>query len=72
MKMDIQYISDSAGKTQSIILPISHWEKVVKKMEKYEQALKIKADLIEGFVQVEKLRSSKTKKQTLSDFLLEI
>ena len=72
MKFDIQYVSDSEGKTQSVQLPLNDWEKVLTKLKKYEQTLKIKSDLKEAFEQVAQLRKSKLKKQTLNDFLNEL
>ena len=72
MKIALQYLSDSTGKTQSVQLPLTDWEKVVAKLKKYEQTLKIKSDLQEAFKQVAELRKSKAKKQSLNEFLNEI
>ena len=72
MKIALQYVSDSDGKTQSVQLPLTDWERVLAKLKKYEQTLKIKTDLREAFEQVEHLRKSKAKKQSLKDFLNEL
>ena len=72
MKIALQYVSDTEGKTQSVQLPLTDWEKVLAKLKKYEQTLKIKSDLKEAFEQVAKMRKSRTKKQTLNDFLNEL
>ncbi len=72
MKIALQYVSDSEGKTQSVQLPLNDWEKVLTKLKKYEQTLKIKSDLKEAFEQVAQLRKSKSKKQTLNGFLNEL
>ncbi len=72
MKIALQYVSDTDGKTQSVQLPLTDWEKVLAKLKKYEQTLKIKTDLKEAFEQVAKMRKSRTKKQTLNDFLNEL
>jgi len=72
MKISLQYVSDSDGKTQSVQLPLTEWEKLLAKLKKYEQTIKIKTDLIEAFDQVAQLRKSKGKKQTLNDFLNEL
>ncbi len=72
MKIALQYVSDSDGKTQSVQLPVTEWEKLLAKLNKYEQTLKIKSDLQEAFDQVTQLRKSKKKKQTLKDFLNEL
>jgi hypothetical protein len=72
MKIDVQYVNDSNGKTQAIQLTLTEWEKILAKLRKYEQILKVKTDLKEAFEQVALLRKSKTEKQTLTDFLNEI
>jgi hypothetical protein len=61
MKIALQYVSDSDGKTQSVQLPLTEWEKILTKLKKYEQALKIKSDLEEAFEQVAQLRKSNAK-----------
>jgi hypothetical protein len=72
MKIALQYVSDTAGKTKSVQIPLTDWEKLMAKLKKYEQILKIKSDLKEAFEEVSILRKSKTKKQTLNEFLHEI
>ncbi len=72
MKIELQYLSDSNGKTQSVQLPLTDWEKLMTKLKKYEKTLKIKSDLKEAFDQVAEMRKSKVKKQTLKDFLNEL
>lgn len=72
MKIELQYLSDSDGTMQAVQLPLTEWERVMTKLKKYEQTLKIKSDLEEAFAEVELLKKSKTKKQTLTDFLNEL
>jgi asparagine synthetase A len=72
MKIAIQYVSDSSGKTQSVQVPFTDWEKLMTRLKKYEQTLKIKTDLKEAFEVVAQLRKSIGKKQTLNDFLNEL
>ena len=72
MKIAIQYLNDSNGKTQAVQLPLSDWEKVLDKMKTYEQSLKLKSDLKVAFAQVAKLKKSKQKKQSLNEFLNEL
>ncbi len=72
MKIAIQYLNDSNGKTQAVQLPLSDWEKVLDKMKMYEQSLKLKSDLKEAFAQVNKMKKTKHKKQTLNEFLDEL
>ncbi len=72
MKLALQYVSDVKGKPQSVMLPVAEWEKVLRKLKKYEQALKIKSDITEALDEVAVLRKSKDKKQNLTDFLNEL
>ena len=72
MKIAIQYVNDSSGKTQSVQIPLTDWEKLMAKLKKYEQTLKIKTDLKDAFKEVAQLKKSKVKKQSLNDFLNEL
>ena len=72
MKLAIQYVNDSKGKIQSVQLPLNDWEKLIKKLNKYEQILKIKSDLVEAFNEINLLNKSGAKKQTLKGFLDEL
>ena len=72
MKIAIQYLNDLNGKTQAVQMPLAEWQKVLNKLKKYEQAFKLKSDLKEAFEQVEILKQTKEKKQTLKEFLNEL
>ena len=72
MKIALQYVSDKNGKTQAVQLPLSDWEKLLSKLRKYEQAMKIRSDLKEAFEEVAVLKKQKGAKQTLNEFLNEL
>ena len=72
MKILLQYVNDLDGNTQAVQLPLPEWEKILNKLKKYEQALKLKSDLKEAFEQVSILKQTKGHKQTLNEFLNEI
>ena len=72
MKLAIQYLSDSTGKPNAVQLPIGDWQKLLERLKKYEQSLKMKEDLIEAFKEVESLKKSKQRSQTLTEFLNEL
>lgn len=72
MKTDIQYLNDTRGKTHAVQLPITQWTKLLKKLNKYEQMLQLKSDLMQSFQEVKKMRQGKMKKQSLQDFLNEL
>ncbi len=71
MKIAIQYLSDIQGNTHAVQMPLSEWEKVLGKIKKYEQTLKIKSELQEAFDQVSKMKKTKAQKQSFKDFLNE-
>jgi hypothetical protein len=72
MKIALQYVNDMNGKIQAVQLPVTEWEKVLNKLRKYEQALKLRSDLKEAYEQVAILKQSKGHKQTLNEFLNEL
>ena len=72
MKIALQYLTDQSGATQAVQLPLADWERVMKRLNKYEQALRLKADLQEALTQVAKLRKSGKSKETLSSFVNEL
>ena len=72
MKIALQYVNDMNGRTNAVQLPLTEWEKVLNKLKKYEQALKLKSDLKEAFEQVASLKKAKGHKQTLNEFLNEL
>jgi len=72
MKIALQYVSDSKGETTAVQLSLTEWEKIVSKINKLEQSLKIKSDLKEAFDQVDMLRKDGVRKQTLKDFLSDL
>lgn len=72
MKITLQYVSDMNGETQAVQLPITDWEKVLNKLKKYEQALKLRSDLKEALEEVTSLKKQTAHKQTLKDFLNEL
>ena len=72
MKIALQYVNDINGKTQAVQLSLTEWEKVLNKLKKYEQALKLRSDLTEAFDQITILKQTKGHKQTLKEFLNEL
>lgn len=71
MKTELQYVNDKRGNTKAVLVPLAEWEKLLGKLKKYEQALKLRSDLKEAFEQVAVLGKTKGHKQTLSEFLNE-
>lgn len=72
MKIELQYVNDMNGETQAVLLQLTEWEKVLNKLRKYEQALKLRSDLKAAFKEVASLKKQKGHKQTLNEFLDEL
>ena len=72
MKIPLQYVSDKNGKPLSVLLAVSDWEKLMKKLARYEQVLKIRSDITEALGEVNDLRKTKQRRTTLTDFLNEL
>ncbi|TZF82715.1 hypothetical protein FW774_14570 [Pedobacter sp. BS3] len=72
MKVALQYVNDIHGKVQAVQLPLNEWRKLLDKLKKYEQALKLRSDLKEAYEQVATLKQTKGHKQTLDEFLNEL
>ena len=69
MKIAVEYIKDRRGRTKAVQLPMQEWEKLLKRLKKYEEASKIKSDLKEAFDEVDRMRRSKAKKKNLTEVL---
>lgn len=67
-----EFVNDRKGKVKAVQIPIRQWDALTKKLRKYEQALKIKADLRQAFREVNQMQQGKIRKQTLSQFLDEL
>jgi len=65
MKTAVQYLNDQKGNTQAVQLPLTQWNRLINRLNKYEQMLKIKSDLTRSFEEVKKMRQGKIKKQSL-------
>lgn len=72
MKTAVQYLNDHKGNTRAVQLPITQWTRLMNRLTKYEQMLKLKSDLTRSFEEVRKMRLQKIKKQSLQDFLNEL
>jgi hypothetical protein len=72
MKIQLQYLNDQDGNLKAVQIPIEEWERLEKRLKKYEQALQVKDDLKAAFKEVKQMKAGKIPKQTLSDFLNEL
>lgn len=72
MNIELEYLKDRKGRVRAVQIPIADWEKILKKVKKYEQTFKLKSDLEEALNEMALLKRSKLHKQTLIEFLDEI
>ncbi len=72
MKAVVQYVNDQKGNAQAVQVSISQWTRLMNRLSKYEQMLKLKSDLTQSFEEVKKMRQGKIEKQSLQDFLNEL
>ncbi|MBX9782244.1 MAG: hypothetical protein K2X48_03020 [Chitinophagaceae bacterium] len=72
MKPEIQFLSDRKGNAKAVQVSISQWTRIMNRLNKYEQMLKLKSDLAQSFDEVKRMRQGKIKKQSLQDFLNEL
>ena len=69
MKLALQYVNDSEGKTQAVQLSVADWNKVLHALRKYEQSLQLKGQLKTALAEVKKTAHAKRKPQNLEAFL---
>lgn len=69
MKIALQYVSDEHGDPQAVQMSVNDWEKVLHRIRRSEQVLRLSAELKQAFKQVERVKTSKANKQTLTEFL---
>jgi hypothetical protein len=72
MKTQVQYLNDHKGNTRAVQVSITQWTTLMKRLDKYEQMLKLKSDLSRAFAEVKKIQQGKIKKQSLQSFLNEL
>lgn len=72
MNIALQYVNDNNGKTHAVQLTMHDWNKVVSKLKKYEQALRLQSDLAMAFDDVTAMQKNKRQKQPLHEFLNEL
>lgn len=72
LEIELQYVKDINGKTEAAQITLTEWDRVVNKLKKNEQALKLHSDLQEAFEQVSLLKKQKGDKRTLNDFVNEL
>ena len=68
--MNIQYITDSKGTKNSVILPYIEWLKIIKVLKK-DSNNQLLEEITVGLKQVKQIRSGKLPKKTFNQLLNE-
>ena len=71
MKVPVRYVNDADGNLQAIQIPVEDWNALVKKVQHYEQLLKLRSQLGTALDQVQRIRSGRLRKRSLKDVLRE-
>ncbi|MEO9022424.1 MAG: hypothetical protein ABI237_09215 [Ginsengibacter sp.] len=72
MKTELQYVNDIKVNIRAVQVSLAEWKKMLNKIKKYEQALKLKSHMEEAFKQTDIIKEEKDHKQTLNEFLNEL
>ncbi|MGE0634858.1 MAG: hypothetical protein AB7G44_08880 [Bacteroidia bacterium] len=71
MPSAIQYLTNSAGKKSSVVIPFSQWEKINSDYRKLLNKVRILTGITEGIKEIRTARKTGKKLQTLEAFLNE-
>ncbi len=69
MKLDLQLVENTAGKSAQVQLPLEEMKTLLRKLLEYEQQLKLNSDLEEAMKEVELMQKGVIPKQNARDFL---
>lgn len=72
MNIALQYVNDGNGKTHAVQITLHDWKKVLNKLKKYGQALRLQSELATALDQVTTMQNNNKQKQSLSEFLDEL
>ena len=72
MTIELDYLNDRKGKIRAVQIPTVDWQKILRKVRKYKQTLRLKSDIEEAMNEVAIIKKTKGHKQSLSEFLNEI
>ncbi len=69
MEIQLQYIHDSQGKQEAVIVPIEQWQAFLQDYQRLLQYERLKKGIKEAFREVKAIRSGKQKSVSLKEFL---
>jgi hypothetical protein len=71
MANGLKYMIDENGDKTSVLVPLKTWEKINQDYSKLQNKLKVLTGIKNGLTEVEDVKKSGKKLQTLKDFLRE-
>ncbi|MEO8149555.1 MAG: hypothetical protein ABI723_18090 [Bacteroidia bacterium] len=72
MQTQVQYVNDSKGNLQSVLLPVKEWKKLLNKIRTFEQQQKVKNDLTKALKEVQLMETGKIRKRSFKELLDEL
>lgn len=72
MRISVEYVNDAQGNVRAVQVPLADWKRMLKALRGREQELKVKSDIAAALKEIEAMRKSKTRQQTMQEFLREL
>lgn len=70
-ELDLQYLKTNTGEVKAVVIPIKEWSKFEKEILNLEKLILFSNGFRSAFKEIKKIKSGKTKKITLKEFLNE-
>ena len=72
MRLSVQYLTDAKGNVNAVQVPLTEWKRLLRALRGRQEEKKIKSDITAALREIEEMRTSKTRPQTLEEFLREL
>jgi hypothetical protein len=69
MSYELNYVTDSAGKKTSVLIPLEVWETLLNENDLLNNKLQVMNSIIEGFDEIDEAKKTGKKLTSLSEFL---
>ena len=69
MSYELNYVTDSAGKKTSVMIPLEVWETILNENDLLNNKLQVFKSIIESFDEIDNSKKTGKKLTSLSDFL---
>jgi hypothetical protein len=72
MRLSVQYLNDAKGNVNAVQVPLTEWKRLLRALRGRQEEKKIKSDITAALREIEEMRTSKVRPQTLEEFLREL